>query len=329
MSPTEALTSLGMQRGTLVTMCDGGQSAGDAANAVPPPPRPSDAVVHEPFNLHASDPLRADDDLGRERLCRYLTRPAFALGRIRILRDGNVAYRVKRVSRNRVTQRVMAPVEFLARLASLVAPPRYPLLRLHGVLAPRHRWRPRIVPKPPSPRPARPRTSDDDASRSACPRPSALPRPPSTDDARSSAPERVTAIPSADGHAAFAIPKPVPTASLTPSGDAERLAPNILSADHWHRLLDARANSTPRAPGRIGPSCSGERSTSTFATASVVVAASPFTRSSPTLTRWTRSSPPSLALAIRRTRREPSPPPPLARLYAYTERFVRGTAHAP
>src|SRR5262249_14385577 len=112
MSRVEVLTALGMQRGTLVTMRDGAESAGDATSAVPPPPRPSDAVVYERFNLHASDPLRADDDVGRERLCRYLTRPAFALGRIRILRDGNVAYRVKRVSRNRVTERVMAPVEF-------------------------------------------------------------------------------------------------------------------------------------------------------------------------------------------------------------------------
>jgi hypothetical protein len=30
----------------------------------------------------------------------------------------------------------------------------------------------------------------------------------------------------------------VPIDSLTHSGSAERLGPNILSADHWHRLLD-------------------------------------------------------------------------------------------
>jgi hypothetical protein len=34
MSPTEALTALGMQRGTLVTMRDGAESAGDATSAV-------------------------------------------------------------------------------------------------------------------------------------------------------------------------------------------------------------------------------------------------------------------------------------------------------
>ena len=32
--------------------------------------------------------------LGRERLCRYLNRPAFSLARLRAGRDGNVSYRV-------------------------------------------------------------------------------------------------------------------------------------------------------------------------------------------------------------------------------------------
>ena len=99
----------------------------------------TDAVTHERFNLHASVHLAAHDDLGRERLCRYLTRPAFSLARLRVRRDGNVSYRVKKATRGRVTQRVMTPVETLARLAAMVPPPRYPLLRFHGVLAPRHR----------------------------------------------------------------------------------------------------------------------------------------------------------------------------------------------
>ena len=41
------------------------------------------------------------------------------------------------------------PIEALGRLAALVPPPRYPLLRFHGVVAPRHRWRDRVVPRPP------------------------------------------------------------------------------------------------------------------------------------------------------------------------------------
>jgi hypothetical protein len=98
-STTEALTLPGMQRGTLVTVRDGANDVNDedaGAALPPPPPAKTDAVVFERFNLHASVALAADDDTGRERLCRYLTRPAFALARIRLLRDGNVAYRVRR-----------------------------------------------------------------------------------------------------------------------------------------------------------------------------------------------------------------------------------------
>jgi hypothetical protein len=43
----------------------------------------------------------------------------------------------------------MTPVELLARLAALVPPPRYPLVRYHGVLAPHSKWRGAVVPKAP------------------------------------------------------------------------------------------------------------------------------------------------------------------------------------
>ena len=43
--------------------------------------------------------IEAHDDLGRERLCRYLNRPAFSLARLRVRRDGNVSYRVKKATR--------------------------------------------------------------------------------------------------------------------------------------------------------------------------------------------------------------------------------------
>ncbi len=76
--------------------------------------------MHERFNLHASVHVPAHDDLARERLCRYLARPAFypfgyrearSLARFGIRRDGLVVYRVKRAGRGRVTQRVMTPRE--------------------------------------------------------------------------------------------------------------------------------------------------------------------------------------------------------------------------
>jgi hypothetical protein len=87
--------------------------------------------------MHASLTIGADDDLGRERLCRYGLRPPFSLSRFRVLRDGRISYRVKKSSRRVSRCRIMTPVECVARLCALVPPPRYPLTRFHGVLAPR------------------------------------------------------------------------------------------------------------------------------------------------------------------------------------------------
>ena len=128
-SAGEAMTLAGMQRGTLETAKDTGERA--EHELAEPPPRVTDAAVHERFNLHASVHVLAHDDLARERLCRYLARPAFSLARLGVRRDGLVVYRVKNAGRGRVKQRVMSPVECLARLAAMVPPPRYPLLRLH------------------------------------------------------------------------------------------------------------------------------------------------------------------------------------------------------
>jgi hypothetical protein len=146
-SAGEALTLAGMQRGTLETAKESGEPTEHELSGAPP--RGRDAAVHERFNLHASVHLDAHDDLGRERLCRYLARPAFSLARFAVRRDGLVVYRVKKAGRGRVKQRVMTPLECLGRLAAMVPPPRYPLLRLHGVLGPRHGWRARVVPRPP------------------------------------------------------------------------------------------------------------------------------------------------------------------------------------
>lgn len=41
---------------------------------------------------------------------------------------------------------VFEPLDFLSRLAALVPAPRVNLTRFHGVFAPHHRWRERIVP---------------------------------------------------------------------------------------------------------------------------------------------------------------------------------------
>src|SRR5262249_49026472 len=55
----------------------------------------------------------------------------------------------KKLGAVRAKHRVMTQLELLARLSALVPPPRYPLVRFHGVLAPRSAWRREIVPRPP------------------------------------------------------------------------------------------------------------------------------------------------------------------------------------
>jgi hypothetical protein len=58
----------------------------------------------------------------------------------------SIAYRTK-YGRGQRTHLVMTPVEFMARLASLVPPPRIPLVRYFGVLAPHSPYRARVVPE--------------------------------------------------------------------------------------------------------------------------------------------------------------------------------------
>lgn len=96
------------------------------------------------FSLHAGVSFGALDRKGRERLVRYCTRPPLAMERLSVLRDGSVAYKLKWANK-RSSHRVMSPMEFMARLASIVAPPRLPLTRYHGVLAPNSSWRRAIV----------------------------------------------------------------------------------------------------------------------------------------------------------------------------------------
>ena len=204
-SAGEAMTLAGMQRGTLETAKDTG--------------------------------VPAHDDLARERLCRYLARPAFSLARLGVRRDGLVVYRVKNAGRGRVKQRVMSPVECLARLAAMVPPPRYPLLRLHGVLAARHPWRARVVPRPPESQ-AGCSSSSSKKKKSTSSVAEARAEPGAAVAPRS---ERLGLGPSAQrgtGEAALvATASAVPTSTLLVTGAALQVAPNILSIAHWDRLL--------------------------------------------------------------------------------------------
>ena len=64
----EVLAQVATQRGTVENVKDDtGESEGPAEPAAP---LVDEAVTRHGFNLHASLTIAADDDLGRERLCR-------------------------------------------------------------------------------------------------------------------------------------------------------------------------------------------------------------------------------------------------------------------
>ncbi|WP_437713199.1 transposase [Sorangium sp. So ce448] len=98
-----------------------------------------------PVRSHYEERIAADDDQGRERLVRHCTRPAFA--RIELLPDGRIVYLLKTPRRGR-THRVTCAMEFMARHAACIPPPEIPLVRDHGVFAPRSSLRSLVTPKP-------------------------------------------------------------------------------------------------------------------------------------------------------------------------------------
>ncbi len=110
------------------------------------------------FSLHAGVSCEGHQNNKRERLCRYIARPAVAIPRISKSSTGKVVYTLKTPYRESLphersecfgygtTQVAFQPLIFIARLATLVPKPRVNLIRYHGVLAPNHRWRGLVTP---------------------------------------------------------------------------------------------------------------------------------------------------------------------------------------
>jgi hypothetical protein len=101
---------------------------------------------HRGFDVHAGVIVAASNRKGREKLFRYCARPPLSLERLSVTAEGMVAYRLRKPWNPEQTHRVMTPMQFMARLAALVPPPRHPLIRFHGVFAPHSAWRPSVVP---------------------------------------------------------------------------------------------------------------------------------------------------------------------------------------
>ena len=252
-SSLDACAAIAMRRGEVHALRDEPNPADDGEPLIAPVRHPGAAVERAGFNVEASVSIAADDDLGRERLCRYGARPPFAIDRLRRLAGGRLAYRIKKLRDGRAKQRVMTPLDLLARLAALVPPPRYPLVRYHGVLAPKSPWRKSVVPKPRPPAPCSPcateraSAADTKARSNAAPSPS---RASGSAGGRSAAasrlaprrPDRPDSSPDAvDGATPNAAPASGAHARSTIATEAaEWLSPNVVSVRHWARLLDGQ-----------------------------------------------------------------------------------------
>jgi len=88
------------------------------------------------FSLHAGVAAEAHESQKLERLCRYIARPAISEKRLSISPQGRVRYQLKTPWKNGTTHVDFEPVDFIAKLAALVPPPRAHLTRFHGVFTP-------------------------------------------------------------------------------------------------------------------------------------------------------------------------------------------------
>lgn len=98
------------------------------------------------FSLHAGVCAEAHQRAKLERLCRYITRPAVSEQRIAFTPGGNIRYELKTPYRDGTTHVIFEPLDFIARLAALIPPPRVNLTRYHGVFAPNSHYRALVTP---------------------------------------------------------------------------------------------------------------------------------------------------------------------------------------
>jgi len=98
------------------------------------------------FSLHAGVAIKARERKKRERLCRYISRPAVSEKRLALTSKGKVRYQLKTPYKDGTTHIIFEPLDFIAKLAALVPKPRVNLTRFHGVLAPNSKHRVNVTP---------------------------------------------------------------------------------------------------------------------------------------------------------------------------------------
>jgi hypothetical protein len=98
------------------------------------------------FSLHAGVAARAWERDKLERLCRYISRSAVSEKRLSLTSAGNIRYKLKTPYSDGTTHVIFEPLDFIAKLASLVPKPKVNLTRFHGVFAPNSKHRTLITP---------------------------------------------------------------------------------------------------------------------------------------------------------------------------------------
>jgi hypothetical protein len=106
------------------------------------------SIAMNGFSLHADTFVKDRDRRSLEKLVRYTSRSSVSLERLERNKDGDIVYQLKRKWTNGKTHVLFSPYEFLEKLASLIPLPKKHLTRFSGVLAPHHKLRKKIVPKP-------------------------------------------------------------------------------------------------------------------------------------------------------------------------------------
>ena len=97
-------------------------------------------------NIHAAVTVDGRDRKRLERLCRYIARPPLSLERLEAHPDGRVRIRFKSAWKDGTHSVLLDPLDFISRLCALIPPPRFHMLRYHGVLAGHSRDRAEVVP---------------------------------------------------------------------------------------------------------------------------------------------------------------------------------------
>ena len=99
------------------------------------------------FNVHAKVAIDGRDRPRLERLVRYLARPPIAQDRLELGADGRVRYTMKKAWRDGTHALLFEPLDLIGRLCAMVPPPRFHMIRFHGVLAPHAAVRSEVVPR--------------------------------------------------------------------------------------------------------------------------------------------------------------------------------------